>query len=272
MTAMPPRLVVALSLCVVGCGPSSGSDTGDEGSSGTATSSTLSSSTDAPTSSAADTGTSGTTGDASCVALAPDFASSPSSTRDGAFVTSVGPGPRFEVPGAWLEWQTDFANNLHLSRPELEAVRVGAGEWDTEYAEVLAEVLDFDRCSAHVGGEGWGADAVSFGDLQLRVYVLEEAPGDVLERLGDTLMGAHVKDITVEMTQPWARAVLHWDNFYSDYGGPALVDLRLRRFEAATVVLAGMYSGDAQGSNAELDAVVASTCWSSGTDECCASE
>ena len=256
MGAMQSRLACVVVLWAAGCSPSSGAGTEGEGSSSSSSSSS-------------DSGATSSTGGSGCLSRAPDFMSLASSVRDGSVVMSVGPGPRFEVPQAWLKWQSEHANNLHLSRPELEAVRVGAGEWDTEYAEVLAEVLDFDRCSAHVGGEGWGAAAVSFGDLQLRVYVVEEPPSDIIERLNDTLMGDYVTEISLEMSQPWARAVLRWDNFYGDYGGPALVDLRLRRFEAATVVVAGMYSGKVELSNAELEAVVASICWSAGAGECC---
>ena len=230
-----------------------------------------SSSTDAtsPTTGGETTGAPSTTGEATCMAVAPDFMVPPSSTRDEALVMTVGPGPRFEVPAKWLTWHAEHANNMHLSRPELEAVREGAGDWDTEYAQVLASVLDFDRCSAHVGGEGWGGGAVSYGDLQLRVYVLDELPTDVLERLDSTLMGGIVKDITLEMGEPWTRALLHWDNWYGDYGGAAFLDLRLRRFETATVVLAGMYADGPESLEAQLDAIVASTCWSPGTGECC---
>ena len=206
------------------------------------------------------------------MAFAPDFMVPPSSTREAAVVTTVGPGPRFEVPAQWLIWHADFANNLHLTRPELEAVREGAGDWDTEYAQVLAAVLDHDHCSAHVGGEGWGAEAVGFGDLQMRVYVLDELPTDVLDRLGSTLMGGIVQDIEIELSEPWTRAVLHWDNWYGDYGGPANLDLRLRRFETATVVLAGMYADGFDDPKAQFEAIVAGTCWSPGTGECCVSD
>lgn len=204
------------------------------------------------------------------MAVAPDFTVPPSSTRDDAVVTAVGPGPRFEIPAQWLTWHAEFANNLHLTRPELELVRQGAGEWDTEYAAVLAPILDYDRCVAHVGGEGWGSDAVSFSDLQLRVYVLDEPLADVLTRVQSMPADTLVKDITLEDGAPWTRVTLGWNNFYGDYGGPALVDLRLRRFASATVVFAGMYS-DWPDLEPQLDAIVASACWSPGTSECCPS-
>ncbi len=74
------------------------------------------------------------------------------------------------------------SNNLHLSRDELELVREGSGEWDTEYAQVLALLLDFDQCAAHVGGSGWGADGGGYGDLQLRVYRVSETPEEIVAR------------------------------------------------------------------------------------------
>lgn len=204
------------------------------------------------------------------MALAPDFMAPPSSTREVAVVTTVGPGPRFEIPAKWVTWHAEFADNLHLTRPELEAVRVGTGEWDTEYAAVLAPILDFDRCAAHVGGEGWGSDAVTFGDLQLRVYILDESLADVLTRVQSMPPDTLVKDITLEDGAPWTRVTLGWNNFYEDYGGPARVDLRLRSFASATVVFAGMYSDDPD-LEAQLDEIVASACWSPGTGECCPS-
>jgi hypothetical protein len=54
---------------------------------------------------------------------------------------------------------------------ELALVKIGAGEWDTEYARVVNSAMRFQDCVAHVGGEGWGKDGSSFGDVQLRVYL-----------------------------------------------------------------------------------------------------
>src|ERR1700674_3493367 len=77
----------------------------------------------------------------------------------------------FDIPTDWIAWYGKFHNNLHLSEKELALVEIGAGEWDTEYAKVVNSAMRFQDCVAHVGGEGWGKDGSSFGDVQLRVYL-----------------------------------------------------------------------------------------------------
>ncbi|MBL8971294.1 MAG: hypothetical protein JNK56_11960 [Myxococcales bacterium] len=91
-------------------------------------------------------------------------------------------------------------------------------------------------------------------------------PGDTDDPAPWTLVDANV---SISPGDPWQQVLLTWDNFYGDYGGPAALDLRIRRFTSATVVLAGMYSDDW---SAALDEIVASTCWTPGTGECCPDE
>jgi hypothetical protein len=76
----------------------------------------------------------------------------------------------FQVPQDWLDLDAQFDNNLHLGHRELRSVRIGHGEWDSEYGSVVNASLPFDDGAAPVGGEGWGRQGVSFGDLQVRAY------------------------------------------------------------------------------------------------------
>ena len=76
----------------------------------------------------------------------------------------------FDIPTDWIAWYGKFHNNLHLSEKELALVKIGAGEWDTEYAKVVNSAMRFQDCVAHVGGEGWGKDGSSFADVQLRLF------------------------------------------------------------------------------------------------------
>lgn len=69
----------------------------------------------------------------------------------------------FQIPQDWLYWNTEFHNNFHLTHRELEKVRFGAGEWDSEYGDVVNSALPFEFCAAHVGGEGWGREACPSG-------------------------------------------------------------------------------------------------------------
>lgn len=269
---------VCVWLVVAACGTSGvdeGTTSSGEASSGTAPESEGGPSSEGDTSTGtssatADTSgseTSSESGSSTCEIVGPDFGVPPTSTLEGMAVVPVGPGVRVEVPADWLDWHARHGNNLHLTREELELVRVGAGEWDTEYAEVLATLLDFDQCAAHVGSEGWGLEAVSFGDLQLRIYRVPETPEAIVELAMAQTWETLAAEVTVDDTGPWTRVRIGYDRFYGDYGGRANVDLHMHRFGDATAVLAGMFEG--YGDNEELAAILASACWDSGTAECC---
>ena len=126
--------------------------------------------------------------------------------------------------------------------------RGGAGEWDTEYASVSNAVLPFDRCCAHLGEEGWGRQAASYGDLQVRVYDLDDAPQNVERRVA----AKGVADVErfagkgpmvrQDLAPSWRRTVLSFDRDYGDYGGTANVDFRVRGFGKRTLVFVFMYS------------------------------
>lgn len=207
-----------------------------------------------------------TVDDPGCPTLAPDFGVPASSTIAQAVVSPVGPGVRVELPAAWLTGRA--RDNLHLSRGALRSVREGAGEWDTEYAAVLAELLDFDRCAAHVGGEGWGTAGASFADLQLRVYTVRETPAEIVAHAEAQHFAGIVPQISVDHTGPWTQLRLAYDLHYGDYGGRANVDVRMHRFGDATAVLAGMYV-DGRGRERELEDILATACWDSGDAGCC---
>jgi len=104
-------------------------------------------------------------------------------TRQGRTIQLHPSNITFQVPQSWLEWDSEFHNNFHLTHRQLRSVRVGHGEWDSEYASVVNASLPFEDCAAHVGGEGWGWQGVSFGDLQVRTYVTSLSEVEVLARI-----------------------------------------------------------------------------------------
>lgn len=258
------------------CGPASGDDGstgGDDGSTSDGTLDTSGTSEDGSDTSVggSDVGDE-TTGSPACAVDTLDLSMPPSSTREGTTVSTVGAGPRFELPAAWIEWHDEYGTNLHLSRPEIDAVEMGGGEWDTEYDYVLDALLPHERCAAHVGGEGWAGEAVSFADLQLRVYVTESTPEAIVASIDRVQWDLVVPEVSVTEDGPWTRAVLNYELFFGDYGGPANVDLRMHRFGDATLVMAGMYS-DAFEAVDELEAIMATVCWASpSTGECCTAD
>jgi hypothetical protein len=178
-----------------------------------------------------------------------DLAKRAQSTREGATITLLPSGATFQVSKGMLEWHQEFANNLHLSPQELDAVACGAGEWDTEYASVCNAVLPFDRCAAHVGDEGWGAQSVSFTGLQVRIYDMDDSPEAVeakVEKDGaaDAARWARgAPQILSGFDGPWQSTMISFGVSYGDYGGTANVDFRSRRFGQRTFVFVFMYAG-----------------------------
>ena len=160
-------------------------------------------------------------------------------------------GAEFQIPKGWLEWHAQFKNNLHLTRAELEKVKNAAGEWDREYAEVVNAVLPFSKCAVHVGDEGWGGDGVSFADLQVRAYVVDMTPEQVLEKVSkDGVAQASKFSKKVSTSQGkqenWQRGSVSYSVWYGDYGGKATIDFYARTFGKQTAVLVLMHAWDKQ--------------------------
>jgi hypothetical protein len=160
-------------------------------------------------------------------------------------------GAEFQIPESWLEWHAQFKNNLHLSRAELEKVRNAVGEWDREYAEVVNAVLPYSKCAVHVGDEGWGRDSVSFADLQVRAYIVEMTPQQVLEKVskdGAAQAAKFSKEVSTSQgkQEDWQRASVSYSLWYGDYGGKAKVDFYSRTFGKRTAVLVFMHAWDKQ--------------------------
>lgn len=158
----------------------------------------------------------------------------------------------FQIPQDWLYWNTEFHNNLHLTHRELRKVRFGAGEWDSEYDDVVNSALPFEDCAAHVGGEGWGREGVSFADLQLRAYVTDLSSEEILRRISGPAFAVAKKLSTgifygpgqvqtdVREEGPWRRAVIRYSLFYGDYGGTANVEFYLRPVSKYQLVMVFM--------------------------------
>jgi hypothetical protein len=180
--------------------------------------------------------------------IKPHTANSPFATRQGTTIVLRPSGLQFAVPKDWIDWYDQFGNNLHLTGKELDQVGQGAGEWDDEYARVCNAVLPFDRCAAHVGGEGWGKNAVSYSDLQGRVYDLEEPvkkveegiAGQTPDKLGQLIGGS----VQVQQSDKdgWRRIVFTYGRFYHDYGATAHVDIRLKQVAGHVIAFVFMYT------------------------------
>jgi hypothetical protein len=184
-------------------------------------------------------------------AINPHTSKSPFATRDGVTITLQPSGLQFDVPQDWVDWYNEFGNNFHLTGEELDRVGHGAGEWDDEYARVCNAILPFDRCAAHVGGEGWGKAGVSYADLQVRVYDLESPLETIEEGIAgqstaeiERLIAGHVR-VQRHDKDGWRQTVFSYGRFYYDYMDTAYVDIRLKRVEKGTIAFVFMHtSGD----------------------------
>lgn len=176
------------------------------------------------------------------------------SVRQGTTITAVGQGLRFEVPAAWVRWYEEHPThpNLHLTPEQLDAVAETEGEWDYEFARVVNAIWPFEQCVAHVGGDGWGPQSVSYADLQVRAYLLPLEPDEAVARAEShgaavvtELTGSTPTTARREQRDGWERMVLMYRRFYIDYGATAIIDLRARRFGDDTVGLVFMYTDQA---------------------------
>jgi hypothetical protein len=173
-------------------------------------------------------------------------------TRDGLTIRLNPGGASFRISEYWLDWDPKSYKNLHLTRADLESVKDGAGEWDTEYGKVVNAALPFNDCSAHLGEEGWGAQGASFGDLQMRAYI-SDLSEEELERRISTKGLAAAKAIRTDVAPQatlardkvlnWTRLVIAYNLFYWDYGGTGHVEFYLNSFHGHTAVLVFMHAG-----------------------------
>jgi hypothetical protein len=192
-------------------------------------------------------------------------------TRDGQKITLHPSGVSFRVPQQWLEWNERFHNNLHLSRDELQQVRHGDGEWDKEYGNVVNAALPFADCAVHVGGEGWGREGSSFGDVQMRAYISDLSDREILARIHRQAVDAARReerpsprlsglaeltpdaDVTDGQEQQWRKSVIRYPLWYGDYGGMARVRFYVAPIEKETLVLVFM-----GGEDEEVDGILQS--------------
>ena len=179
-----------------------------------------------------------------------------SATREGQKITLHPTGITLRLPSQWLQWFDKFHNNIHLTRDQLEKIENGDGEWDTEYAKVVNAALPFTDCVAHVGGEGWGREGASFGDIQLRIYLTDFKEQEVLARIhGAALQTARTvarplpnlpaglaPDTSLKDAKEsqWGESVIQYPLWYGDYGGVAHVRFYMSTVGGETLVLVFM--------------------------------
>jgi hypothetical protein len=197
----------------------------------------------------------------------PEWRGRPHSRIDNNRLTLLPSGERLTVPAPFLEWYDRHRNNLHLSRQQLEAVRLAEREWDTEYAAVANASLPFDSCAAHIGGEGWGRTAYGYGDLQVRVYLGTFDPASVRESVvseGAAAAASYFRPVAVDSSNHlgWERTRLRWNAFYHDYGGSANVEFYAQSRGDRTAIVVLMFSSyDPPRIAEQRDLILSSFAW-----------
>jgi hypothetical protein len=172
----------------------------------------------------------------------------------------------FEIPQGWFDWQAKYDDNIHLTAAALATVRVADSEWDTEYCRVANAVLPFRTCVVHAGGEGWGRDAVSYGDVQMRAYIPECGPQQIAQRMAndgrcEALRLSKNVSVARSVFENWQRVTVSYSLWYGDYGGTANVDLFARKCGTKTVAFVFMYSDSARDAPGELWQILKSFKW-----------
>jgi hypothetical protein len=184
-------------------------------------------------------------------------------TLAGRTVGIVPLGATFQIPQSWLDWHAKYKNSIHLSRRALDAVRIGEAEWDAQYSQIANETIPFGSCVLHAGEEGWGSASGSFADVQMRVYIVDNTPAQVVERVVTVGYAAAAK-ISKDATRTsstfhdWKRGRLSYELWYDDYGGTAGIDVFARTCGKKTVVLVFMCLADAKPNQKEVEDIVLS--------------
>lgn len=172
--------------------------------------------------------------------------------RQGNTITAVHSELSFEIPGSWVRWYEENENhpNIHLTAEELAKVKEAEGEWDMEFAKVVNAILPFDKCIVHAGSEGWGANGISYKDLQLRVYDMTGTWQEI-EQIARSKGIAVIKNfapspvVQKQDSGVWKQVSLKYFLRYEDYGANAIVELRMKNENDRLIVFAFMYTDHA---------------------------
>ncbi len=187
-----------------------------------------------------------------------------SAIRDGRTITMAPVGVTIELPQRWIDWTEHFHNNIHLTSIELEEVKNATTEWDKEYSQVINAIFAYEACVCHAGGEGWGENATSFADVQMRFYILDLSLDKVADEIAShgprkALEVSSRVCIVRQSFDGWQRQSISFPLSFLDYGGTANIDAFRREVNGKAVVVVFMYS-DQERENAvkEVESIVRS--------------
>ena len=172
-------------------------------------------------------------------------ASLPFSTREGRAITVHPIGQVFDIPTDWVRADARGANNLHLSREDLDqfANDVERLKWDRDCELVCDAALPFSRCACHVGNQGL-TDSRLDGDLQLelRVYWVLNVAKNLGRRIAEAAPRAvRVDQVRRDSTGMWERILVTFSRSRYDYSYTANVDFRMCSCDSGAIVFVFIY-------------------------------
>ncbi len=187
----------------------------------------------------------------------------PRSRRNGSTIVLSPSSTMIDLPTAWIEWYNKYKNTLHLSPTSIADVIQGSGEWDSRYSSVCNALLPANRCAAHIGGDGWGKDGVGTGDLQVRIYDLQQSvpfvKRDLRSRAVRELerLATQQNDLTFENTGRWSWCSIRYGVRDHDTIGVCRVDLWLTEINTGTIVFVFMCTENSR-ERSQIHAILAS--------------
>jgi hypothetical protein len=194
----------------------------------------------------------------------------PYSTLEDSTVRLIPSGASFKIPQNWVGMYRTDRNNAFFSPEELERARVGIGEWNRQYAEVINGTLPFENCSAQAGANRW-ENSPGVG-IHMRAYVGKWSVEEVTKRVAGlgtaqvVNLDKNVSKVTFErITQgDWQVSTLTFYLSFGDYGGTARIDFFAHSFDKQTVVLVFMSIENDDTDKAQIQQIVNSFDWRQG--------
>jgi len=174
----------------------------------------------------------------------------PSASMDQGKVTLHPSSATFQIPDEVFTDRRTPNFTRYLTRADLERIKsVDPPNWDAPYSRILNAALPFTACVAHVGGEPWGVGSKMFGDLQIRVYVIDGPAGPVRERVdrdgmaeAATVFPAAARLPAPALTTPptgnaWSLSRISYLRNGGDFAAGVNLDFYIREFGPQTVVI-----------------------------------
>ena len=173
----------------------------------------------------------------------------PFATMDARTVTLHPSNATFKIPDEVVGLQgRDLAK--YLTRTDLERIKtVDPPNWDAPYSRILNAAVPFSAAVVQIGTEQWGLGSRNFGDLQVRVYVIDGPAATVRETIDKDglaeaarVFPAAARFPAPSLTRPetgnaWSLSRISYERNGGDFSARVNLDFYVREFGAQTIVI-----------------------------------